>query len=554
MFITLAPAQRAQAIVTFGTNGFNGLNINTLVGADRWYRAGYNGSGAIITNIEAGLVWNGHETLNAQVRAFITPPTALGDIDRHATWVGQMLAGQMGGVNPGEHQRGIAFGATLWSGAIANNWRNVGTGRFSTTFDFGSLSFTRAYQTAMLSGMGGIRTDIVNSSWGFRSPDATSSFVRIIDSLVRDSGKLMVASAGNTGPASNTVGVPAIGFNTLAVGALTGASDPVPFTRVASFSSRGPIPFFDAGKVQIIPGVRAAVDIVAPGTDLTLARYGGDTGGNAFGGPVSTATDGYSTRLQGTSFAAPIVSAGAALLVDASHAPRNGLDTNDRARDGRTLKAVLMNSATKIPGWNNGQFTDTAGAVITTQALDFTSGAGALNLDQAFDQYLGGTRDLPGDGGGVVQPIGWDFGLAAEGSPVDYILDRVLDAGTMFTVTLTWWADSDFNLATLSTPQFATFDNLDVQVLEVINGVPATVVAQSISTYNSTEHLHFTLPRDGVYDVRVLWQGEVFDLVNAPNNELFAIAWAANPLPAPGGVALIVMFSLTATRRRRICT
>src|SRR5687767_12690583 len=42
---------------------FNGLVVNDFLGANRFYNAGINGQGTRVSNIEAGHVWNGHETL-----------------------------------------------------------------------------------------------------------------------------------------------------------------------------------------------------------------------------------------------------------------------------------------------------------------------------------------------------------------------------------------------------------------------------------------------------------------------------------------------------------
>ena len=55
-------------------------------------------------------------------------------------------------------------------------------------------------------------------------------------------------------------------------------------TSVAGFSSRGPNDFVvpaapgSNAAPTVIPGVRPAVDIAAPGEDLVLAFYGGLTG------------------------------------------------------------------------------------------------------------------------------------------------------------------------------------------------------------------------------------------------------------------------------------
>ena len=126
--------------------------------------------------------------------------------------------------------------------------------------------------------------------------------------------------------------------------------------------------------------MRAAVDIVAPGATLTSAFYGGQTGGNnptLAGSTPFPGTDLYSGAVGGTSFAAPIVAGGAALMISGSRLDAT-LAGNDNARDARVIKSALLNSADKIPDWTNRQrLVD--GIVTTTQSLDWTSGAGALS-------------------------------------------------------------------------------------------------------------------------------------------------------------------------------
>ncbi len=83
-----------------GSSLTGGVNINSRVGANAFYAAGYTGTRAIAANIEAGHVWNGHESLT-HVNTFISGPTTIAAIqgnaaatDRHATWVGQTIAGR----------------------------------------------------------------------------------------------------------------------------------------------------------------------------------------------------------------------------------------------------------------------------------------------------------------------------------------------------------------------------------------------------------------------------------------------------------------------------
>src|SRR3954447_8158330 len=94
---------------------------NQVVGATRFYSAGYTGTRALMANIEAGYIWNGHETLT-HVGLIPTTDNALGEFDRHATVVGMIMGGRMGGAIPGLYQQGIAPDAQLYSGAFATDW------------------------------------------------------------------------------------------------------------------------------------------------------------------------------------------------------------------------------------------------------------------------------------------------------------------------------------------------------------------------------------------------------------------------------------------------
>src|SRR5687768_1088573 len=133
---------------TLGTNNFflgsgsghlqgsfvGSANGNNVVGAPRFYNAGYTGTNAVIANIEAGYVWSGHEALS-HVTMIPTSSGAAGEVDRHATWVSMVLGGRPGGANPGDYQRGLAPNAQLASGAIATNWPSSLT-RYTGSFNF----------------------------------------------------------------------------------------------------------------------------------------------------------------------------------------------------------------------------------------------------------------------------------------------------------------------------------------------------------------------------------------------------------------------------------
>jgi hypothetical protein len=451
------------------------------------------------------------------------------------------------------YQFGMAPGATLASAAIATDW--VG---HDGQFDISTQSLVYAYKTTMQTGIPfeilpgltlTIPANVINSSWGFDDPAGTAQETKIIDALAFANHQTVTLAAGNhNGPGAAPVIGPASGFNTIAVGALTGDLTTPPYNQPAPFTNFGPNDFFlpdSHGGGQTIPGVRAAVDIAAPGTDLILPAYTGTTGSDPFNGvdPYPSQTNLYFFGLAGTSFASPTVGGGAALLVDAGYANFGG----GTSIDGRVIKAVLLNSARKTPGWTNNPML-ISGVNTTVQGLDWTVGAGALDLNAAYDQYLSGNTDLPGLGGGTIHREGWDFGLVTPGSPNDYHFVDLLHGGDIFAATLTWFVDRSLDAAT-NEARDVSFDDLNLQVWSVQNGMLSRLIAQSDSVYNNTEELYFRLPGDGCYALRVLWYQNLYDLGGNPfsgnaQGDNYALAWNvfAQPLPDPNASLLTPPF------------
>jgi len=277
------PIEATSGLVTSTPSTFTGPDVATLVGADRFYSAGYDGTGAVVSNNEAGHVWSSHETLG-HVSTFVHDPTvpsapfASPAIDRHATWVAHAL----GGRGASDWQTGIAPGAELRSGAIGTTWSG---NAYALGFSFNATSVDAAFNTGS-TGFGSV--DVINSSWSYVDSAGSNGFTILFDGLAfANPQTTQVFAAGNSGSDVNGA---ASGYNAISVGALEndGSNN---YDTVAAFSSRSPNDYFDPGN-GTITDVRAAVDIVAPGTDLTLAFYGGQTGGNdasLAGSPTSAA-------------------------------------------------------------------------------------------------------------------------------------------------------------------------------------------------------------------------------------------------------------------------
>lgn len=569
--LLIAASANAGLVVDPGGSD-NASLINFLVGADSFYNNGYWGGNAVIANVEAGHVWNGHDTLQ-NVSTFVNDPsldTGTRQYDYHATMVGFLLNGLGPQTANGYYywQMGIAPGSKLFSSAIATTFSADGS--FNTT----DKTETYAYQKVMQSGVtydqrldlgGGSyvtyqvtrKADVVNSSWGFPDPSGTGSTTRMVDALAYQNHQTVVMAAGNdAGPVSG----PASGYNTIAVGALQGnwtiATAPV-YNQLADFSNVGPNSFYNPSTDTLTQGVRAKVDIVAPGTDYYLPAYLGATGSNPIDPAIvqqfgAGATNIYASGAAGTSFASPVVAGGAALLVDAGYA--NAATFGAYAVDGRVIKAILLNSADKPTGWNNGESLIN-GVVRTTQSLDYALGAGALNLTKAYTQFTGGTTDVAGSVGGAVAACGWDFGHVIGGTPNDYYLSGVQAQGTPLIATLDWFVNRSYTydpITGIGTGSDVQFSDLSLQVWQLDTlGQPATLVGESNSAYNNVEHLYFNLPQDGRYMLRVSWLGDAFGPSGSTvAAEDYALAWTTS-VPEPMHVLSLLTLGAVLMKRRR---
>ena len=499
------------SVVTFA----DGINVNAFLGADAYYDAGVTGQGSVATVIEPGYIWGGtggHEALG-HVLTYVKGDDALAEADRHGTYVGMLVGGRSPTGGFDVLQSGIAPDTDLRSAAVATTW--IGTA-YATSFSYSAGSFVGTFNGAFGC------ADAVNVSWGFQDPGGGNVFTVAMDGFAcRDPGTTFVAAAGNSGPGAGSVTSPASGSNSITVGALGSANA---FDTVASFSSRGPQDYTDPVNGTVV-GVRAAVDLVAPGESLTSAYYGGQTGGNGESllGSVPWTEPGpsyYAYPLAGTSFATPLVTGAVALLDSAATAEGWGTE----ARDGRVVKAILLNAADKLAGWDNGQ-AEVGGQTVTTQSLDWSLGAGRLNLDRAHDQQRAGTTDVPGLGGGSVAATGWDYGTIAEGQARDFLITDTLTTDLTLAVTLCWFRDREIDVAAMTATDAGLAD-LD---LEIWDGTFSTRLAASESTYNDVEHLFWDVPADGLFGIRVTYPQQVF---GTPVPEVYGLAWMAVPEPA----------------------
>ena len=568
-------ASATSDLMPFGTttapqviSGYNlsltgAINISQALGAYSFYDNGVIGQNTLSWVVDANYVWGGHEAL-ANLGLTSGSSDAVTSFGAHATACAMLLGGRPAApyLNASGQpyysvlNTGIAWGTSLGSSAIATSINSDGS------FAMSQQSVVSGYTVAAS------LADVISTSIG-QTPDpaAIGTLGGLVDALARShSQTTIVAAAGNAGEAAiaadRVPGSPASGYNVISVGATGDFASASDYTSVAPFSSRGPLTtqWYDGTTVYSAAGgsaTRAGVDLVAPGVNLVSAAYV----------PGSNATNLYYVGIAGTSFATPLVAGGASLLV--SEARSSSLFSNvvDAATQSVVIKSTLLNSAEKLAGWSNGQALS-AGVLTTTQGLDWTQGAGSLDLAKAYDQYSAGTRDVAGTASNLsaqVADSGWDYGAIHLGDTNRYALSGVQTAHQSLTVTLDWLRDRiwDDSLAggTGDYRDVAQAD-LDLSVWNVSAGGAGILVAQSISRVNTVEHLSFDLLSAGLYELRVGYNRNLFDLTAEESYAAqdYGISWAVGApvvigVPEPSSWAMLLGAAITgslAWQRRKV--
>jgi subtilisin family serine protease len=259
--------------------GTPGDNL-TAVNAPALWSMGFTGQGVVVASMDTG-VDASHPDLAARYRggtnSWFDPygqhPTTPTDLIGHGTWTT--------GIMVGGDSSGTVIGVAPDAQWIAVKMFNDQGGSTTTAIHQGFQWLLDPDQNPATADA----PQIVNNSWTYANPGCFMDFEPDLQSL-RAAGILPVFAAGNGGPSGNTSYSPANNPSALAVGAIDNTG------QIYAYSSRGPSTCI--GYNGPYPA------IVAPGVNIqTTGLFG------------SYYTD------SGTSFAAPHVTGGLALLLSA---------------------------------------------------------------------------------------------------------------------------------------------------------------------------------------------------------------------------------------------
>jgi hypothetical protein len=263
------------------------------------------------------------------------------------------------------------------------------------------------------------------------------------------------------------------------------------------------------------------VQVCAPGTSYNCICVGADEGDSSVGPTVDNGRckPDIVAPAGETSFSTPQVADAAALLMQAGRRGDGGAQTN-RASDMRMIKALLLNGAVKQANWTN----------IPPSPLDYTNGAGMLNVFNSYEQLIAGkhawnfSTNVPS--GTAHPPVvmtasvpvlnGWDFNTNDSSSTRDGVNHY------FFNVT-NGVSRSDFTLtATLVWNRHENETNVNNLELYLYNAANSNLVAASTSVVDNVQHVFVRQLPQGRYDLQV-WKAGGAGIVST--NETYALAW-----------------------------
>jgi len=339
--------------------------------------------------------------------------------------------------------------------------------------------------------------DIVTASIGNQFEDW---WTRGIESLAEHYGLIIVAGIGNGTDSHDSLLYPGASANAIGVGVVDSANTANLATNLSHFALAYP----EHSSFGPTADGRCKPDIVAPGNCLAAD---------------SDEPNRYEPMGSWSSFSTPIVAGTIGLLVQKAKQDPNLSSAVSPKGGNCVIKAILLNSAAKLPYWHKGRLEKDD----DHQApLDYIQGAGMVNALGAYKQLIAGPNK-PGD----VSTTGWDNNvLDISESPQNvYKINVSKPTGKFITATVVW--NKHYNSLYPFEPVPEKDSNLRLELWAVDANDPNNdyLLDYSDSAADNVEHIYFPADANFTNYEIVLSTSNVDEPNQIPTRERYGLAW-----------------------------
>ncbi|KPL24235.1 MAG: hypothetical protein AMJ75_04205 [Phycisphaerae bacterium SM1_79] len=350
--------------------------------------------------------------------------------------------------------------------------------------------------------------DIVTASFG---SEYEGWWTRGIESMVEHYGLIVVAGIGNGFEAEDPLFYPAASANIIGVGVVDSVNVEDPAISLTNFSFAYP----EHSSMGPTIDRRCKPDIVAPG--------------NCMAADVNSPSS-YKPTGDWSSFSTPIVAGTIGLLVQKSKQDAALRAAVSPEGGNCVMKAILMNSANKLPYWHKGRLTKDDDHHVP---LDYIQGAGMLNAVGAYRNLIAGKSE-PGE----VPKMGWDLNELNEAENPQNIYKMTL-TGTVdeyITATVVWNMHYDREYPFEAVPEADADLRLELWAIDEENPNNAYLLDYSDSEVDNVEHIYFRVdPNYTDYEIVVSY-GDA-DLPNqTAGAQFYGLAWDIKDAPDPNNI------------------
>ena len=328
-------------------------------------------------------------------------------------------------------------------------------------------------------------------------------WTRGIESLAEHYGLIVVAGIGNGTNAYAPVLYPGAGANVIGVGVVDSVNTDSLQTNLAHFSLAYP----KHSSLGPTADGRCKPDIVAPG--------------NCLAADVNEPNR-YEPTGNWSSFSTPTVAGTIGLLIQKAKEDPNLTDALSPQSGNCVIKAILMNSATKLPYWHKGRLEKDDDH---SAPLDYIQGAGLLNAVEAYKHLIARVNKS-----GEILRTGWDLNHLRKSENSGHIANIykiiIEEPNDKFiTTTVVWNKHYDRVYPFESIPEKDANLRLELRAVDPNNPDNNYLLDYSDSSVDNVEHIYCRADANYTNYEIVVSYSNTDELSKTPTTHRYGLAW-----------------------------